>query len=47
VIAGGDEKHADFIGEETDERVIPLEREEEDAKASEMNEKKRDAGNEL
>src|SRR5580700_9882875 len=46
VVAGGDEEHADFVGEETRERVIPLEGEEEDAENGQVNKGKRNRGDE-
>jgi len=38
VVTGGDEEHAHFIGEQADERVIPLKGKEKDAECGEMNE---------
>jgi hypothetical protein len=40
MIAGSDKQHADFVGEEAGERVVPLEGEEEDAERGEVNEGK-------
>jgi len=47
VVASGDEEHTEFVDEEAGNQIGPLERKEEDAESSEMNEKKRNCGNEL
>ena len=47
MIAGRDEKHADFIGEETGQRVIPFEWNEENPQGGEMNEDERKRSEQL